>query len=812
MKWHQWFSIFSWLCVLMIATSVKSLGQSCSWVARDVVSWEVIPEANVQVVLTTGDTISIGHTDQAGTFSLITDGAPQSNLLFTHPDYRPVWVDWKPGIEEPQEVLMNPRLYQVDEVVLSANRFSENRDEIPFQVKVITNRQIVLENPATSADMLEQAGIFVQRSQAGGGSPVLRGFEANRVLLVIDGVRMNNAIYRSGHLQNVLTIDQDLIDRSEVLFGPAAVMYGSDALGGVMHFYTKQPRLSEGEKVEIKINSYARVGTAQQERSLHYDMNVGGKKWAAISSISWRAFGDLYTGQRRSEAYPDWGRRDSFIQRINGADEVVINAAPHVMTPSAYEQTDLFQKFYFLPNDVTSHTLNLQYSRSTDIPRFDRLTQLRDGRLRYAEWYYGPQERLLASYKFLHTPGKGVYDELSVTTAWQDIGESRHNRNRDDEWLNNREEEVYVFSTNIDARNKVTSFSQISYGAEIFWNKVSSSAFAENISTRETAALDTRYPDGGTIVHSSAAYFTHRWTINPSLTLSDGIRFTNYRLRSEFVDTSFFPFPESSIEQNNQALSGNIGLVWQTRNQVKVSGLLSSGFRAPNLDDIAKVFDSQPGNVVVPNPDLLPETTYNAEISIDKRVTDLFDTEVTGWYTRYTNAIVVRDFTIDGQDSIFYDGVLSNVQANVNARQAWLGGISHAIHFRWNRLELGHTITWTYGQDISGGVPLDHIPPLFGQATVSYPAGRWQFLGKIAYQGWKRLDRYSPRDENNAEFATEDGWPAWGRLDLKASYRMSDRLQLQTGVDNVLDQHYRPFSSRISAPGRNIWFTVRWSY
>lgn len=812
MKSRQWFSIIGWLCFFLLTTNRESLGQSSSWIARDITSWEVIPEANIQTVLSSGDTIFIGRTNNSGEFSLITDGSPLSNLLFSHPDYRSIWVEWKAGVEETQEVLMEPRLYQVDEVVLSANRFSENRDEIPFQVKVITKRQIVLENPSTSADMLEQAGIFVQRSQAGGGSPVLRGFEANKVLIVIDGVRMNNAIYRSGHLQNVLTIDQDLIDRTEVLFGPAAVMYGSDALGGVLHFYTKQPQLGEGEEVEIKINSSARVATAQQERSLHYDMNLGGKKWAAISSISWRAFGDLYTGQKRSGAYPDWGRRDSFIQSIDGVDQVVINAAPHVMTPSGYEQTDLFQKFYFLPNDVTSHTLNFQYSRSTDIPRFDRLTQLRDGRLRYAEWYYGPQERLLASYRFLHTPTKGIYDELSVTTAWQDIAESRHNRNRDDPWLNNREEEVYVFSTNVDARKKITPTSQLSYGAELLWNKVNSSAFSENITTRETAVLDTRYPDGGTIVNSSAVYFTHRWTINPALTLSDGIRFTDYHLSSEFVDKSFFPFPESTIEQNNQALSGNLGLVWQTQNQFKVSGLLSSGFRAPNLDDVAKVFDSQPGNVIVPNPGLLPETTYNAEISIDKRMTDLFDTEFTAWYTRYNNAIVVRDFILNGQDSILYDGVLSNVQANVNAREAWLGGMSHVIHFRWNSFEFGHTITWTYGQDISSDVPLDHITPLFGQATLSYPSGRWQFLGKVAYQGWKRPDRYSPRDESNAEFATEDGWPAWARLDFKASYRMTDRLQLQAGIDNLLDQHYRPFSSRISAPGRNIWLTVRWSY
>lgn len=810
MKVRQWLIFGGWCWVLLLLPAREGLAQSSQWVVRDLLTWESIAHTTVHMVFAEGDTIQIGETDENGEFSLKTEGNPEANLLFIHPEYRPMWVTWESNTSAPQLVLLTPRLYQVDEVVVSASRFSEKKDEIPFQVSIITQRQIVLENPSTSAEMLEQAGIFVQRSQAGGGSPVLRGFEANRVLLVIDGVRMNNAIYRSGHLQNVLTIDQDLIAQSEVLFGPAAVMYGSDALGGVMHFYTRQPSLSKDDKISVDINGYGRLGSAQRESSLHYDMNIGGQKWAALSSISWKSFGDLTIGSRRSDAYPDWGRRDSFLQQIDGIDQVIVNDDPEVMVPSGYEQTDLFQKWYFLPNDKTSHTINLQYSTSSDIPRYDRLTQLRDGKLRYAEWYYGPQERLMAAYRLMHTPESGIYDELALTTAWQDITESRHNRERDDHWRNNREEKVFVFSTNLDARKKVSDRSHLSYGAEFLWNKVNSSAFSDNIFSDETAILDTRYPDGGTTVNSTAVYLTHRWSMTPTLTLSDGIRLTDYHLRSAFIDKTFFPFPESEIQQDNRALSGNIGLVWKPESTLKISGLLSSGFRAPNLDDVAKVFDSQPGNVVVPNPGLLPETTYNAEIGIDKRVTDIFDTEFTAWYTRYNNAIVVRDFTIDGQDSILYDGVLSNVQANVNAKEAWLGGISHSIRLRWEQLEFSHAITWTYGQDVSSDLPMDHIPPLFGQATISYPTGRWQILGKVAYQGWKRPDRYSPRDESNAEFATEDGWPAWARVDLKASYRFNEYLQFQGGIDNVLDQHYRSFSSRISAPGRNIWVTLRW--
>ncbi|MBP6756183.1 MAG: TonB-dependent receptor plug domain-containing protein, partial [Bacteroidia bacterium] len=123
----------------------------------------------------------------------------------------------------------------LDEIVLSANRKSEHKIDVPYSIEIIKQKDIEFTNPATSGDLLSNTGqVFVQRSQAGGGSPSLRGFEANKVLLVIDGVRMNNAIYRGGHLQDVMTIDPNMLERTEVVFGPSSTIYGSDALGGVM--------------------------------------------------------------------------------------------------------------------------------------------------------------------------------------------------------------------------------------------------------------------------------------------------------------------------------------------------------------------------------------------------------------------------------------------------------------------------------------------------------------------------------------------------------------------------------------------------
>jgi hemoglobin/transferrin/lactoferrin receptor protein len=120
---------------------------------------------------------------------------------------------------------------QLDEVVLSVFKRDAKTNRVAERVAVINAKEIIKLSPQTSADLLAAIpGIKVQKSQMGGGSPVIRGMESNRVMLVIDGVRMNNAIYRKGHLQNAITVSPNQLDKTEVVFGPSSVIYGSDAL------------------------------------------------------------------------------------------------------------------------------------------------------------------------------------------------------------------------------------------------------------------------------------------------------------------------------------------------------------------------------------------------------------------------------------------------------------------------------------------------------------------------------------------------------------------------------------------------------
>jgi hemoglobin/transferrin/lactoferrin receptor protein len=282
----------------------------------------------------------------------------------------------------------------LNEIVVSGSKFDAQKGTIPNQIQLISSKQIAFQNSPNTGDLLINSGnVFVQKSQGGGGSPVLRGFESSRVLIVVDGIRMNNAIYRAGHLQNVLRIDQSMLDRAEILFGPSSVIYGSDALGGVMSFKSRNPALNK-----TGANAYVRYSSAMSEKTIHADINLGGKKLGSLTSITYSDFGDLIQGDKRLEKYPDFGKRLFYADRIEGKDTKVANSDYNKQIGSGYSQYDLLQKILYKQSDKVNHILNFQYSSSSDVPRYDRLTEVSGTNPRFSEWYYGPESRFLAAY------------------------------------------------------------------------------------------------------------------------------------------------------------------------------------------------------------------------------------------------------------------------------------------------------------------------------------------------------------------------------------------------------------------------------
>lgn len=774
-------------------------------------TWQAIEGVNV---LKLSDNSLLAVSDVNGEVVLTTVRFDEQ-LVFKHPLYSDTYMTLEQLQRMGGKLFLRENVNSIDEIVVSASKFEEKRKDVAQKIQVIRSSEIQEINQTSTADVLASTGnVMVQKSQLGGGSPIIRGFEANRVLMVIDGVRMNNAIYRGGHLQNIITLDNAVMDRVEVVYGPGSVVYGSDALGGVMSFTTKDPVLSKDDKLKVKVGQYMRYMSAVSGYSANANVSLGKKRFGSLTSITYSDFGDLQQGANREPFVGNFGSRPWYVVREDGKDKIVKNTDTNLQVGSGYLQTDFLQKFLFKQNEHVKHTLNFQYSTSSDVPRYDRLTQVSGGLPKFAEWTYGPQERLLSSYTLQLSNKKVLYDNARLILAYQKIEESRKDRKYNNLGRNNRIENLDIFSVNFDLAKKLGK-NELRYGLEGWYNKVESTAFTENIETGDQTPLDTRYASGGAQMNSLAAYVTHTLEISDRLILNDGLRFSAIGLNAKFTDTTFFKFPFKEAKQKNSAFTGNIGLVYMPVSDFRVTCMLSSGFRAPNVDDLSKVFESVPGTINVPNANLKPEYTYSGEIGMSNRFGDWLNVQATGYYTLYRNALTTQNFTYNGQDSIVYEGVMSRVVATTNANKAFLYGLELALNGELNKfVTIYATYNYTYARIVTDSVaiPLDHIPPAFGKLGIQLTEGKFRSDFFVNYSGWKRISDYNPFGEDNQAFALPQGMPSWYTINARATYQFNKLIGLQLACENILDRNYRVFASNISAPGRNFIATLRWNF
>lgn len=703
-------------------------------------------------------------------------------------------------------------------VIISGNKFAERKRNVVQKTDVITANEIRKMNAQTAADVLLNTGsVFVQKSQQGGGSPVIRGFEASRVQLNIDGIRYNNAIFRSGHLQNVVAVDANGLERMEVLNGPASTVHGSDALGGVIVLKTRDPKLAKTSRFELTgSNALLRYSSVNNERMASAGVTFGNNRFASLTQLTFSDFDDLRQGRNGHDSIVNLWKKNFIVERINGKDSLVKNPDPFRQVATGYSQLDFLQKFTIVQSKKVKHGINLQVSNSTDIPRYDRLTETNAGVPRNAEWYYGPQFRTLAAYTIDAVKMKGFFGELTGNLSHQFWQESRHNRSFGKNNLNHRTEKVHVAGYTFALRHK-DDVNELSIGTDGQFNFLKSTAYKEDIVTGERGALDTRYPDGDNNMNLVGVFYQHVLKLAEGrVVINDGIRFNYTSLRSTLSDTSIqFRLPFSTFEQRNRALTGNLGVAYMPQDELRLTANLSSGFRSPNIDDLAKVFESVSGQrLIVPNVNLKPEYTRNAEVGIQYN-DGVVEIGGYGFYTHFINAIVTDRFTYNGQDSILYDGKLTPVFANQNKAKAFIygGGVNFAYrpipHF-----SLFGSANYTYGRFDQDTVlvPLDHIPPVTGRFGIRYETNVWYTELSSLYNGRKRLIDYYPAGEDNLVYATPNGMPAWYTVNFRAGVTVARYLTLQAGVENILDRNYRYFASGMSAPGRNFVLAARFNY
>jgi outer membrane receptor protein involved in Fe transport len=741
----------------------------------------------------------------------ISSFAKTDDLLFQHPAYQRLMINHKEIESLNFVVKLNESHIKIDEVLISANKWEQQGNEIPNKIVAIRSENVELMNPQTSADLLKTTNeVFVQKSQLGGGSPMIRGFSANSVLLVYDGVRMNNAIYRSGNLQNVISIDPNIIESAEVIFGPGSVIYGSDALGGVMDFHTIQPRLTSNHKPFIKSNALVRWSSANNENTAHFDINLGYQKLGFFTSVSYSDFDNLRMGNNGNKEYV----RSEYVETINNVDTIMPNLEGNIQKPTAYSQLNITQKIRFKPSKNLDFNYGFHYSKTSNIPRYDRLIQYSGDNLKYAKWEYGPMYWMLNTLNATYKKSNQLFDQASFNLAYQDYEESRIDRKFQNIDERNRTENVDVISLNLDFNKTISENTEIFYGAEGIYNYVKSEGFTKNITNDSTQLTSSRYPDGGTDYYSISAYVSAKHNLTEQLTLNGGIRYSYHHMKSVLNDTTIFQFPYNAIKLSPSALNGSLGAVYHPFEKSFFNLNLSSGFRAPNLDDVAKIFDSEPGKVIVPNKDLKPEYAYNVDIGYEQHINDIIKFEITLFYTWLKDAMVRRDYTFNGQDSIFYDGELSQVQAIVNANSANMYGFNAGLYAKINEsITFTTHLTLMDGED-SDGFAIRHVPPTFHISHLIFTRENFKADFYIEYNGEISAENLAPSEQDKEYMykidANGDAYsPSWYTINFKVAYQLNEHVQMNVGLENIMDIRYRPYSSGLVAPGRNLIFSLR---
>ena len=732
------------------------------------------------------------------------------------------------------------------------------RDHQPgFRVERLERAALEEAQPLSTADALERVpGVYVQRSQFGGGSPVLRGFEANRVLLMVDGVRMNNAIFRSGHLQNVLSVDPAALESVSVISGPGALSYGTDAIGGVIHFRTLEPvidPLTTGWNGQVSLAGGTAAGSLAPSLQLGYH----GKRFASVTLLSSSFTSHLRSGARRPARFTDFGRRTTFVGTTDGVDREVTNADPDRQVGTAYNQYNLTQKFRFALGSQTTLTTNFQYSTTSDVPRYDALVERRHGQPRWARWDYGPQTRALAGLA-LHRTGGRWYDRLDLRLNHQLISEDRLQRRFGDPLLENSLVDVNATTLSLALLKDIHPVT-LRYGFDLRHDAVDATARLTDVVTGQPSPtpVEPRYPGGGSTLSSAGAFADARFSLGRHLSARGGLRYNLQRLNARFSDRGPVAWPQpylAGIRNDAQALTGTAALDYRNRGH-QGRALLGQSFRAPNVDDFAKFRESN-GFVSAPNPGLQPERATTLEAAY--RFEDKMYGQTRGWidlaayHTWLTDAIVRAPGTLPGGEDFFLSrGDTLRLQTNVNAESARVYGFDLSAGLALNdKLTLSGDVHYLVGlrrQRSPDGslldLPQDHIPPPYGQVEFDYtlPTQRrdgaqrlWNFRLQLRGQLAKEVtdyavgsisgsatdgyvfDRTGTADNLELTPVLPDGSFAgsygWWTANIHLETTLLPRLKVQLKAENLLDRHYRTFASGVSAPGFNLGLTLRYHF
>ncbi len=680
-------------------------------------------------------------------------------------------------------VQMTAKAIELDEVQVTANRGLMSSREVPQMVSVVNTQDVRARNLPQAPEILrETAGVFVQKTNQGGGSPIIRGLKANKLLLLVDGIRLNNATYRGGNHQYLNTVDAQALERVEVVHGPVSALYGSDALGGAVNVITRSPQFHHQAGLAWRGSLAGMISTADHTQTSHLGLSASHARWGAVFDASIKSFGDVTRGVNGGGL---------LMQRLAN-DARVSRRLLETQTPQGYDSFDLSGKLGIKLSETLQLTAAHQSNRQHAVPRYDVYEAQTD-----SLWQYAPQERDL-SYAALQSSARNFWFDLAAVTLSRHRQFERRKRQGFGSSAENRDQyETVTFGALAQFNKIIAARHFLVYGCELYLDKVATLSTQRHTISGVISPRNPIYPDGSAFTNFGM-YAQAEFALAPRWMVIAGARFSAFRLRAPFA-------PELKLEtvtQKPSALTGNVGTRFDLAEGIGLVANVAQGFRAPNLDDLSRLGRAR-GDLIfeIPNPDLKPETLLGLDAGI-KLNFERMQANVIGYYNALANILARRPASIAGLPYVIDEGDTVAVFQKSNAGRAYTTGFEIETEIALTaRLTLRGNLSYAYGQNKTDHEPLAAIPPLHGLVGLRFE--RRQFWTELYSRFAAAQNRLAAEDKQDLRIP-EGGTPGWFTLNLRAGMSVSTHWDFKIGLANVLDRNYREHVSGFNAPGRNF--------
>jgi len=732
------------------------------------------PIANVNIYF---EHSTVGTTsDRQGNFSIKSVPTGQQVLLVTHIGYhtRRVSLNLSPGDTKRINILLTPRVLNVNEIIFTASRHAETVFKSQMNVAVATPEKIALRTSPNTADALREVpGVLVQKTTAGHGSPIIRGMIGKDVLLLYNGIRLNKPTFRFGANQYMNTINVESLERIEITKGPGSVMYGSDAIGGVVNMITASSSSTETERLKNSHYSFSsRYGSADRSRIV----NAGFSQWLGsiqvAGGLGLKKIGDLMAGKKIGSQVPT-GYRE-----WNGNLRVGIPI-----------------------NRQTSVELDLLTVQQRDVPRYDKYVTGK-----YETYRYDPQNRYLTAITVRSRPLRLPWiSTIKWNLSYQLEQEGTIERKSGSSTLTRNRNDLTTFGSYLQVKSIWKNRHVISYGYEIYRDRVKSRRTRQ--SNGEIRSVRGNFPDGSTY-QSSGLFLNDNLVFNANWDLNVGLRWSLVRLNSQLTQ------PLLHFKDSYHDLTGTVGLSYKPRIWLNLIARYAKGFRAPNFNDTVVLKVSNAG-YDAPSPGLSPEKSHDFEIGVkfNKNRTSgslfIFYNRLVDLIDRYRGTYNGLDFYDEngngqrdpGEVDIFQK---RNVARAYIAGWEWQGRIN--VTPKWT---LSGFAFWTYGHNQTFDEPMSRIPPSMGMISIKFFPSR-VLSCEMFMRAATKQDRLSSRDRADSRIP-EGGTPGWRTLNFRLSWQIFDTLKMNMILENVFDETYKEHGSGVYSPGRNFIIDLRYS-